>query len=366
MPDDKKPEAQSGEPPAINITRPPFPIVLNLSPTISSLSPSAAVVGGSDFTLTVLGTQFDSAATVLWNGATRTTTLVSATQLTAAIGAADIAAVGTANVTVSKPGLLASAPPQVSSAAVFTIIPNIDDIINQLKGVPANPPSTLTDLQTYLSIQADQINNLSAQHNTDTNTIASLTTSNQDLTSENQQQASQIQSLTAQLAASKGLTAAPLDVAQSFKSVVDQIQQTALSAGGLQTTLTNMNVQLKALVNVQPATGTTPAQATLVFPDPSALPDPNHMSTLTFSFGAIPNLKPAASGPAGSSSSSSSSPSSSSSSVSSSSSSSSSTAPPPSPTGGDPTARIDSAPASTQSPAPGTKIPPGSAPKKKP
>ena len=41
---------------------------------------------------------------VSWNGANRTTTFVSATQLTAAIPAADIAATGSASVTVQNPG----------------------------------------------------------------------------------------------------------------------------------------------------------------------------------------------------------------------------------------------------------------------
>ena len=47
---------------------------------------------------------------VSWNGANRTTTFVSATQLTAAIPAADIAAAGSASVTVQNPGGAISNP----------------------------------------------------------------------------------------------------------------------------------------------------------------------------------------------------------------------------------------------------------------
>jgi N,N-dimethylformamidase beta subunit-like, C-terminal/Domain of unknown function (DUF4082)/Bacterial Ig domain len=73
-------------------------------PALNSLSPGSAPAGGPAFTLTVTGTNFASGATVRWNGSSRTTTFVSSTQLTAAIGAADIAAAGTAQVTVANPG----------------------------------------------------------------------------------------------------------------------------------------------------------------------------------------------------------------------------------------------------------------------
>ena len=63
-------------------------------PTISSLSPASATAGGPAFTLTVNGSNFVSGSVVQWNGSNRTTTFVSATQLTAAITAADIATAG--------------------------------------------------------------------------------------------------------------------------------------------------------------------------------------------------------------------------------------------------------------------------------
>ncbi len=75
----------------------------NPAPGISSLSPSSANAGSAGFTLTVYGTSFVSGATVLWNGANRSTTFISSTQLLATIAAADIASVGTANVSVTNP-----------------------------------------------------------------------------------------------------------------------------------------------------------------------------------------------------------------------------------------------------------------------
>jgi MBG domain (YGX type)/Bacterial Ig domain/MBG domain len=75
----------------------------NNIPTISNMSPMSATAGSANVVLTVTGGGFVSGATVLWNGSARATTLVSATQLTATILAADLATVGTADVAVFNP-----------------------------------------------------------------------------------------------------------------------------------------------------------------------------------------------------------------------------------------------------------------------
>jgi len=59
--------------------------------------------GGAAFTLTVNGTNFVSTSVVKFNGKTEPTTFVSATQITAAIPASDVASAGTAAVTVNNP-----------------------------------------------------------------------------------------------------------------------------------------------------------------------------------------------------------------------------------------------------------------------
>ncbi len=89
--------------PANNTATSNSTVVNNPVPVISSLSPSSAALGGAAFTLTVNGSNFVSNSTVQWNGADRTTAFVSATQLTAAILAADILTAGTADVTVVNP-----------------------------------------------------------------------------------------------------------------------------------------------------------------------------------------------------------------------------------------------------------------------
>ncbi|GEM_PF-4904084 len=81
-----------------------------LPSTITSLSPIAVPVGNPTFTLTVNGTGFVSGAQVLFNGSTRTTNFVNVTQLTATINAGDVAARGTAQITVRNPDNSVSAP----------------------------------------------------------------------------------------------------------------------------------------------------------------------------------------------------------------------------------------------------------------
>jgi len=132
----------------------------NPAPAITSLSPSSAMAGGAGFVLTVNGTGFVTGATVQWNGSPRTTSFVSATQLTAAIPASDIAAAGTASVTVVNPAPGGG----TSAAATFTIgqtptaqitidpaSPTVNDNITiRLSGtwpdacVPQNPQLTVT------------------------------------------------------------------------------------------------------------------------------------------------------------------------------------------------------------------------------
>src|SRR5216683_2229598 len=74
----------------------------NPAPVITTLSPTSATAGGAAFTLTLNGTGFVNGAVVNFNGAAKTTAFVSATQVTAAILAADIATAATVNVTVTN------------------------------------------------------------------------------------------------------------------------------------------------------------------------------------------------------------------------------------------------------------------------
>ena len=90
-------------------------------PSLTSLSPSSAGIGAQSFTLTVNGSNFVNGAEVRWNGAARATTFVAGSQLRATIPASDIAATGTASVTVVNP----SPGGDTSNALAFTTKPTV-------------------------------------------------------------------------------------------------------------------------------------------------------------------------------------------------------------------------------------------------
>jgi len=73
-----------------------------VTPTLSSISPASVAAGSAGFTLTASGTNFTSGTKLLWNGIAQTTTVVSNTQLTAAISAAQIINPGTVSIGVVK------------------------------------------------------------------------------------------------------------------------------------------------------------------------------------------------------------------------------------------------------------------------
>ncbi len=92
--------------------------VNNAAPTLGGIAPTSVLAGTAQFTLTVTGTGFVNGSVVQWNGSPRATTFGSSTQLSAVITAGDIAASGTAQVSVSTPS-----PGGGSSASVpFTIV----------------------------------------------------------------------------------------------------------------------------------------------------------------------------------------------------------------------------------------------------
>jgi hypothetical protein len=72
-------------------------------PVARSITPTRAPAGSTDLTVTVNGRDFVTGSTVRWNGSSRTTTFVNATQLRAAITAADLATPQRVLVSVGSP-----------------------------------------------------------------------------------------------------------------------------------------------------------------------------------------------------------------------------------------------------------------------
>ena len=108
----------------------------NPAPIASSLTPGSAAPGSPDLILAVDGGGFVNGAIVRWNGADRPTTFGSSTALTASIPASDLAAAGTASVTVFNPAPGGG----VSNAQTFTIaVPSGGGGGGDGGGSPASP-----------------------------------------------------------------------------------------------------------------------------------------------------------------------------------------------------------------------------------
>jgi hypothetical protein len=112
-------------------TRPTQMTQPGIVPAVAALTPASQLHGGSDFTLTVSGSNFNSNAVINWNATPQTgTTRVSATTLSVVVPAGDISTTGTAQVSVTNPGSTtpggpygggSTTPSQTSNAMMFTI-----------------------------------------------------------------------------------------------------------------------------------------------------------------------------------------------------------------------------------------------------
>ena len=86
-----------------------------LGATITSIDPAGALAGAPSMNLTVHGTGFTTSSIVNWGGSPRLTSFVSPLQLTAVIGAADLATPANISVTVLESGV-------ISNAVAFAIV----------------------------------------------------------------------------------------------------------------------------------------------------------------------------------------------------------------------------------------------------
>lgn len=113
-------------------------LTLTIAPPLLTELPSyGASAGRSGFPLTVHGTGFLRTSVVRWNGQPRVTRFISSSRLEANVTAADVAAAGTAAVTVHTPGGGTSAARQVTIRPVgpatvtsaFTLPRSVNDIV---------------------------------------------------------------------------------------------------------------------------------------------------------------------------------------------------------------------------------------------
>src|SRR5262249_12516853 len=104
-------------------------------PAVSSVSPSSVTAGSSPFVLTVNGSGFTTSSVVRWNGADRATTYFGSTQLQGTITAADVAAAGSAQVTVFTP----TPGGGLSNAVTVPIVPPPTLSVSTTSAAPGSP-----------------------------------------------------------------------------------------------------------------------------------------------------------------------------------------------------------------------------------
>lgn len=181
--------------------------------------------------------------------------------------------------------------PSTSPVNISDVVAKLDNIksIGSIDVFNAQKPTlvqAVQDLKTHLTFQDTQINNLTKTVTDNQAAITSLQNQNDNLKLQVSTQQATIDKLKAQLAAAAAAppSASPLDLADSFRKVVDQIQTQARlqAASGPATTIRSMDIEVRGLVNVQ--NGST----SLVLPSIATPIDPAQLSTLRLSFAAVP------------------------------------------------------------------------------
>ncbi len=122
-------------PPGGGTSSPVSLTINNPAPTLTSLNPAGVNAASGALTLTVSGTGFVPGSVVRWDGADRTTTYVSATQLTAAITGADVLTTRTVSVTVLNPAPGGGTSPGVSFAIGTPILQTSNQLTLLAPGV---------------------------------------------------------------------------------------------------------------------------------------------------------------------------------------------------------------------------------------
>jgi uncharacterized repeat protein (TIGR01451 family) len=178
--------------------------VNNPVPTTTSISPTSVTALGAGFTLTVNGTNFrNGVSSIRWNGISRTTVFVSATQLTAAITNIEIAAGSTPAITVFNatpgggtsnaqtltinnpvPGIGSLSPNWVAPGSTgFTLTVNGSNFINgassvQWNGAPLTNNTYVSATQLTASVLTSQLTTTSTPNVTVVTAAPSGGTSN--------------------------------------------------------------------------------------------------------------------------------------------------------------------------------------------
>jgi hypothetical protein len=118
--------------------------IVEPAPVITSISPGVVTAGSGSATITINGSNFRTGATVQWNGASRTASLISSTSMTVTLTSSDIATATVGKITVTNPGPSGTsntlAVAVVASGASLSVVRTItithaDLVFDELRGV---------------------------------------------------------------------------------------------------------------------------------------------------------------------------------------------------------------------------------------
>ncbi len=142
------------------------------------------------------------------------------------------------------------------------------------------------DLREALQALDKQTVTLGQQLDETRSALSQLQATNATLQAQTSEQARLLKDLQARLDQDVPVTsAAPLDLARSFREVIQTIQAEARDADEIGITIRTMDLEIKGLVEAGEKT------TSLVLPSAQAAVDPALLSTLRLSFGAVPTVR---------------------------------------------------------------------------
>jgi hypothetical protein len=142
------------------------------------------------------------------------------------------------------------------------------------------------EIKTFASDQDAQQQQLRQTIASDQATLTQLQAAHQALQTHANELQSQVADLQKRLDAEAVVTrSTPVDLVQSFRTLIEQIQSEARGASEVGVTIKSMDVEVKSLVEVDQN------QTSLVLPSVKSGIDAGQLSTLRLSFGAVPTVQ---------------------------------------------------------------------------
>jgi uncharacterized protein (TIGR03437 family) len=125
------------------------PQTLRITPTITSLSPAFAAVGGNQVLLTVTGTGFCAGASIRVNGVARASTVLSPTQISTILQAADLTAPATLQIAVGVNESIVSTPIPLTVCLSGPPKITMDNVLDFGLATPAREPLANRPTRTF-------------------------------------------------------------------------------------------------------------------------------------------------------------------------------------------------------------------------